>query len=267
MKVALTLMNQAWENKSANVNSGNELTMRSLRSNADLIIFPEMTLTGFTSAIPSVAEEIGASASLRAFVDMATKHNIGVVAGVILKTKGSYHNCAVAFDRHGEQLGCYRKIHPFSPSGENGYITGGEDMTTFEYEGIKFGLTICYDLRFPVLWHALAEKCDCIINIANWPARRVDHWKTLLKARAIENQVYVIGVNRIGVDGNNLEYVESSIAFSPDGAEITPIATDQNLRVIEIQKATVGKCQNDFPIRNDRRPVLYNKFLKENAKT
>lgn len=267
MRIALTLMDQTWENKSANVDSGNELTIRSLRSNADLIIFPEMTLTGFTSAIPKVAEESGTSTSLRTFADMAAKYGIGVVAGVILKTNDLYHNCAVAVGRGGEQLGCYRKIHPFSPSGENCYISGGEEIATFEYEGIKFGLTICYDLRFPVLWHVLAERCDCIINIANWPSRRIDHWKTLLKARAIENQVYVIGVNRIGVDGNNLEYTESSIAFSPDGAELIPIATDENLRVIEIQKSAVKKCQDDFPVRNDRRPVLYNEFLKQGVRS
>lgn len=99
MRIALTLMDQTWENKSANVDSGNELTIRSLRSNADLIIFPEMTLTGFTSAIPKVAEESGTSTSLRTFADMAAKYGIGVVAGVILKTNDLYHNCAVAVGR------------------------------------------------------------------------------------------------------------------------------------------------------------------------
>lgn len=262
MRIALTAMNQVWENKSVNLEISNGLIMRSSVSNADMIILPEMTLTGFTSEIPKIAEESDTSASLRTFTDMANKYDIGVVAGVILKTNDLYHNCAVAVGREGEQLGCYRKIHPFSPSGETCYISGGEEIATFEYEGIKFGLTICYDLRFPVLWHVLAERCDCIINIANWPARRIDHWRTLLKARAIENQVYVIGVNRVGVDGNNLEYTESSIAFSPDGSELIPIATDESIRVIEIQKSAVEKCQDDFPVRNDRRHVLYNEFLK-----
>lgn len=267
MRIALTLMNQVWENKSANMDSSYMLTLRSLESNADLIIFPEMTLTGFTSAIPTVAEESGTSMSLRTFADLATKNCIGVVAGVVLKTNDLYHNCAVAFGRGGELLGCYRKIHPFSPSGENCYISGGEEIATFEYEGIKFGLTICYDLRFPVLWHVLAESCDCIINIANWPARRIHHWKSLLKARAIENQLYVIGVNRTGVDGNDLEYMESSIAFSPDGVELIPVSIDENLRVIEIQKSAVKKCQDEFPVRNDRRFALYNEFLSQVARS
>lgn len=267
MKIALTLMNQAWENKPANMNFGNELMRRSLGSDTDLIIFPEMTLTGFTSEIRSAAEEVDASESLHAFADMAIKHNMGVVAGVVLKANNIYHNCAIAFGRNGEQLVCYKKIHPFSLSGENRYITGGEEMSTFEYEGIRFGLTICYDLRFPVLWHFLADRCDCIINIANWPARRIDHWRTLLKARAIENQLYIIGVNRIGLDGNNLEYTESSIAFAPDGSEVMPVVTDEDIRVIEIERSMVKKCQDDFPIRNDRRHVLYNKFLNERVKS
>lgn len=267
MIIALSMMNQAWEDKSANMAACNELLERSFKLNAELIIFPEMTLTGFTLDTPSVAEEIISSESLHAFADMATKHNVGVVAGVVLKANDFYHNCAVAFGRDGEQLGYYKKIHPFSLSGENRYIVGGEEMSTFEYEGIKFGLTICYDLRFPVLWHVLADRCDCIINIANWPSRRIDHWKTLLKARAIENQVYVIGVNRIGSDGNNLEYTESSIAFAPDGSDVIPVATDENLSVIEIGKHVVNNCQDAFPVRNDRRPVLYSKFLKESAGT
>jgi len=261
MKIALTLMNQAWENKSANVDSSHELTMRASRGNADLIIFPEMTLTGFTLATPSVAEEIGVSTSLRAFADMATKHNVGVVAGVVLKINDSYHNCAVAFGRDGGQLICYKKIHPFLLSGESCYITGGDDIATFEYEGIRFGVTICYDLRFPVLWYLLAEKCDCIINIANWPAKRIDHWKTLLKARAIENQVYVIGVNRIGVDGNNVEYTESSYAFAPDGSIMNPVFVDEGMSIVEIQKTVVKECQDAFPVQNDRRRTLYKNIL------
>lgn len=263
MKVALTLMNQVWENKFANADIANELAMRSSGSNADLIIFPEMTLTGFTLNTLSIAEESHSSASLLSFSDMAAAHNIGVIAGLVLRTGGLFQNCAVAFDRNGEQLCRYAKIHPFSFSGENRYIDGGAELSTFEYEGLRFGLTICYDLRFPVLWYALADKCDCIINIANWPARRIEHWRTLLQARAIENQVYVIGVNRIGIDGNGLEYPESSYAFDPDGSIVNPVTIDEGLIVVEIEKSVVKKCQESFPVRYDRRVTLYKNFLKD----
>lgn len=265
MKIALSMMNQVWENKSANMIVCNELAERSLKNRADLLIFPEMTLTGFSLNTSGVAEDANSSQSLLGFAELAAKHNMGVIAGLVLKANDCFHNCAVVFGRSGEQLCHYAKIHPFSLSGENRHISGGAELATFEHEGLRFGLTICYDLRFPVLWYSLADKCDCIVNIANWPARRVDHWRTLLQARAIENQVYVIGVNRIGLDGNQLEYVESSYAFAPDGSIVNPVVIDEGLSIIEIEKTAVKKCQDAFPVRNDRRHTLYKNFL--NAET
>lgn len=264
MRVALSMMNQVWENKSANMIACNELAERALKNRADILIFPEMTLTGFTLMAPSIAEESDSSASLHSFANMAAAHNMCVIAGLVLRTGQLFQNCAMAYGKNGEQLCHYAKIHPFSLSGESRYISGGTELSTFEYEELKFGLTICYDLRFPVLWQALADKCECIINIANWPAQRIDHWRTLLQARAIENQVYVIGVNRVGLDGNQLEYIESSYAFAPDGSIVTPVVIDEGLSIIEIEKAVVTKCQDAFPVRNDRRTTLYKHFLNAN---
>ncbi|MDP1997522.1 MAG: nitrilase-related carbon-nitrogen hydrolase [Gallionella sp.] len=267
MKIALSVMNQVWENKQANLNACIELAERASKHQADILIFPEMTLTGFTLNTPSIAEESESSASLHSFADMATTYNMGIIAGLVLRTSGLLQNCAVAFGKNGEPLCRYAKIHPFSLSGESRYISGGSELSTFEYEGLRFGLTICYDLRFPVLWYVLADKCDCIINIANWPAKRVDHWRTLLQARAIENQVYVIGVNRIGLDGNQLEYIESSYAFAPDGSIVNPVVIDEGLSIIEIEKIAVKKCQDAFPVRNDRCRTLYRNFLNAEAES
>lgn len=263
MRIALSMLDQAWEKKQINLEACIKLADRSFKSQADLLVFPEMTLTGFTLNTPSIAEESDSSASLRSFADIAATHNMGVIAGLVLRTGELFQNCAVAFDRNGELLCQYAKIHPFSFSGENRYISGGAELSTFEYEGLRFGLTICYDLRFPVLWYALADKCDCIINIANWPARRIEHWRTLLQARAIENQVYVIGVNRVGIDGNGLEYIESSYVFAPDGSIVNPVMIEEGLSVVEIEKSVVKKCQESFPVRIDRRATLYKNFLKD----
>lgn len=261
MRIALSMLDQVWENKQENLKACAELAEKSSMNQADLLIFPEMSLTGFTLNSLGVAENCNSSESMQRFSDLANKHNIALVAGVVLSINEQLQNCAVAFGRNGEQLCCYAKIHPFSPSGENVYITGGVELSTFEYEGVRFGMTICYDLRFPLLWSALAEECDCIINIANWPAKRVDHWKALLQARAIENQIYVIGVNRVGLDGNKLDYVESSYAFAPDGSMLTANIISNGLVIIEIDQSIVKKNQADFPIRNDRRFDLYKKFL------
>lgn len=265
MKIALSMMNQVWENKPNNLATCIKLADKAMKSQADFLILPEMTLTGFSLNTPEIAEESESSASLRSFADIAVTHNIGVIAGVVLKARGLFQNCAVAFGTNGEQVGMYAKIHPFSFSGENRHISGGVELSTFEYNGLRFGLTICYDLRFPVLWYALAGKCDCIINIANWPARRIDHWRALLQVRAIENQVYVIGVNRVGIDGNGLEYPESSYAFAPDGSIVDPIINDEGLIVVELDKSVVNKCRESFPVINDKRHTLYKHFLNSEA--
>lgn len=267
MRIALSVMDQVWENKEANLIICKKMAGGASRLGADMLIFPEMTLTGFTLDTDSVAEELAASESVKSFSDIASGQQLGVIAGMVLGINERFQNCALAFGRSGEVLGRYAKVHPFSPSGESRLVSGGMSLTTFEYEGFNIGLTICYDLRFPLLWQALADRCDCIVNIANWPARRIDHWKTLLKARAIENQVYVIGVNRVGIDGHQLEYVESSIAFSPDGAEVVPVVIDGSLRVIEIEKSKVKESQDAFRVRNDRKRVLYNEFLNEGIRS
>lgn len=261
MRVALCSLNQSWENKQENLHACTEMAKISSTNKSDLLIFPEMTLTGFTLNSIDIAEESLSSESVRNFSEMANRNNIAIVAGMVLHNNKQLQNCAVVFGKKGELLCRYAKIHPFSISGENRHISGGSDIVTFEYEGLRFGLTICYDLRFPLLWDALADECDCIINIANWPVRRVDHWKTLLQARAIENQVYVIGVNRIGLDGNQLEYIESSHVFAPDGSMVNPTLLGKNLSMVEIEKMSVDKCRDEFPVRNDRRPALYKKFL------
>ena len=267
MKIALSMMNQAWEDKEANIKICNELMESSSRYGAEILIFPEMTLTGFTMSTQSVGEELNNSKSVKVFAEMAAKNRVGIVAGLVLKEDEKYYNCAVAFDEKGEEIARYAKIYPFSFSGEDRYVLGGDELVVFESNGLRFGLTICFDLRFPVLWYVLASKCDCIVNIASWPANRVDHWRTLLQARAIENQIYVIGVNRVGVDGNNLEYEESSYAFAPDGTPIAPVITDKGFNVIEISKSVIKNCQELFPIRKDKRINLYKRFLDKGLRS
>jgi omega-amidase len=264
MKIALTKMNQAWEDKSQNMDICNQISSQASNHNIDLLIFPEMTLTGFTSQTLKIAEDASCSSSLLFFSEIASTYNFAVVAGAVLRSNGIYQNLAVAHDAKGVKVSSYAKMHPFSPGGENGCITAGTSSSFFKYKGIRFALTICYDLRFPVFWDALADRCDCIINIANWPAVRVGHWKTLLQARAIENQLYVIGVNRVGLDGNRLNYVESSYCFSPDGEELSPIFLDSQFDIVEIDKENVLSCRKKFPVRNDIRRDLYREILKVN---
>ena len=263
MKIALTKMNQAWEDKAQNIDICNQIFKKVSNHNIDLLIFPEMTLTGFTSKILEIAEDSSCSQSLLYFSNMAEKNNIAVIAGMVLESNREYQNFAVVHNSKGKKICSYAKIHPFSPGGEDRNILAGKNPSFFEFSGIRFGLTICYDLRFPLLWDALADGCDCVINIANWPAMRVDHWKTLLRARAIENQFYVIGVNRVGLDGNQINYVESSYCFSPDGEEITPVVIENQFDIVEIYQKNVITCRKKFQARKDRRRDFYNEILEK----
>jgi len=124
-----------------------------------------------------------------------------------------------------------------------------------------FGFSICYDLRFPELYSALSKDCDVLVNIANWPERRVNHWNTLLQARAIENQTYMIGVNRIGLDGKSLKYIKSSLIVNADGNLIDPTFTDEEINVFELNENDLIDFRNGFSTRQDRQPNFYKQVL------
>ena len=126
---------------------------------------------------------------------------------------------------------------------------------------LKIGVTICYDLRFPEIYSALGAKSDLIVNIANWPTKRIEHWTTLLRARAIENQVYIAGVNRIGTDQNSLEYVKSSIAVNPNGEILKPIYSEKELDIYEIDKDVLSEFKTRFSTTQDRNPAFYKSIL------
>jgi predicted amidohydrolase len=150
----------------------------------------------------------------------------------------------------------YIKIHPFSFAGEDKYFKGGEKLSTCSIEGFETGVAICYDLRFPELFIKLSEKAELIIVPANWPAARSLHWKTLLRARAIENQCYVAGVNCSG-DMDGQTYSGDSAIYSPEGEMLTPVET---ITINETDKVYIYDIVNDvqeirdgFPVRNDRK--------------
>ena len=179
-----------------------------------------------------------------------------VIFGVVIKEKIKSSNRLYFIDNLGTILDFYKKIHPFSFANEDRYYVGGENIKIVEFNNIKFGLSICYDLRFSNLYHEyLNLKTDCIINIANWPSKRIDHWNTLLKARAIENQQFIIGVNRIGIDGNNLEYCESSNIFNSNGDHVKSLFKYNDMNIYEIDKEFTDNFKERFNTVQDRKVI------------
>jgi len=261
LKVALISLDQKWEDKAYNMQRCTELTARAAECGADLVIYPEMTLTGFTLNTELSAENPEHSPSLLGLSALAKQNKIALVAGMVMSSADKAENTLIAFSDNGAEQARYVKIHPFSFAGEDRFFRPGNMLAKMKLQEFTLGFSICYDLRFPELYSALAKDCDVLINIANWPKRRVAHWRALLQARAIENQTFVIGVNRIGVDGNDLEYEHSTIIVNSNGELITPVLTEGEMDVYEISHQELLNFRHEFSTRQDRLPHLYRAII------
>lgn len=257
MKVALVSLNQKWEDKEYNLQRCAELTSHAVQLGTDMVIFPEMTLTAFTMNTLLSGEDPDASHTIDAFSQLALKNNVILIAGVVLQANVKSANTLVAFSSDGKEQSRYVKIHPFSFAGEDKHFRAGSALSTMQALDFKVGFSICYDLRFPELYSALAKDCNVLVNIANWPKRRIQHWRTLLQARAIENQTYMIGVNRTGFDGNGLEYEHSSMIFNANGDLLKPLISDGEIEVFELSLESLQAFKNGFSTKQDRRSMLY----------
>ena len=218
-------------------------------------------MTGFTLNTELSAENPEHSPSLLGLSALAKQNKIALVTGMVMSSADKAENTLIAFSDDGVEQAKYVKIHPFSFAGEDRFFKPGNKLAKMKIREFTLGFSICYDLRFPELYSALAKDCDVLINIANWPKRRVMHWRALLQARAIENQTFVIGVNRIGVDGNGLEYERSSVIVNANGEFIKPILTEDEMDIYDISRQELLDFRRDFSTRQDRLPDLYRAII------
>jgi len=258
MKLAVVSLNSIWEDKHANLEEV-ERIVQSLNQKVEYVIFPEMSLTGFSMSNLGLAEDFENSNSIRAIQKLAIEHQMNIVFGLMISKDDKTYNSCVAVNHKGEIAGDYEKIHLFSYSGEDNSITGGTQLKSVDWEG-GWGLSICFDLRFPEIYQELSKENLILLNIANWPKTRVAHWRTLLNARAIENQSFMIGVNRTGVDGNSLEYEESSCVFSPTGEKLEHLETFEEVKIFDLNLDIAIKYRKNFPIKKDRQNDVYRAF-------
>jgi predicted amidohydrolase len=265
MKIGIVSLEQVWENKEENKSLCKKEVEKAVEANLDLIIFPEMTLTGFSMDPLKISEELKTSPTIEFFKTLATNYKIGIVFGVCLIEPIGNTNCAIYVSNIGIVEAIYRKTHPFTFAQEDKHFSPGNEIVMFQLNGFNIGLSICYDLRFPELYRLYTDSCQMVINIANWPERRVDHWNTLLKARAIENQYVVVGVNRTGMDGNQLKYKESSNVYLPDGNNPELLFVNNALKAFELDSDVVTNYRESFPVIQDRRKDLYKK-LEDHAR-
>jgi omega-amidase len=248
MKAALLQYSPAWEDKYTNKQK--IVSFLEGLEQVDLLVLPELTLSGFTMNAAKYSEELSGE-TFQFYSKLAGQYSINIIGGLIEKDSDNIYNTLVHVGSDGKLLARYRKIHPFSYSDEDKYYNRGFEPVVIEINGLKTGLTICYDLRFPELYRTYGKnKADMIINIANWPDTRIDHWRTLLKARAIENQCYIIGVNRVG-DDPKLHYNGFSSVFDPMGKEIACCEDLERILIAEIDKNNVELVRKKFPFLND----------------
>lgn len=253
MKLGLVQYSPVWENPEENILKIESL-IKSANKNLDLLIFPEMTLTGFTMNSGKFAEEIDGIGT-QYFLKLSARLKANIFVGIIERDGENIYNSLVHFDSFGLIRARYRKIHPFSYAKEDQFYNAGNETVITQIDKIKFGLSVCYDLRFPELYRLYAkERVEVLVDIANWPIPRIDHWKTLLKSRAIENQCFMVGVNRVGTDPFN-SYNGSSAVFDPMGNEIILIENEEKIIEAEIDLEKVSATRNKLPFLQDIRLI------------
>ena len=253
LKIALLQFDQVWENRLANWEKI-ESFLTTLKP-VDLLILPEMFDTGFSMNI-SMAEEWGNdNPSIRFLRKISTQNHAAIYTSLMVKHEGNYCNRGVFIEPNGTTK-IYDKRKAFGLGGEDQHYTPGNSETIVNYLGWNLNLQICYDLRFPELIRnrIINEKAayDVLIYVANWPEKRVEHWKTLLKARAIENQCYVIGANRIGVDENKLQYNGNSLIYDALGKEINPANSLEGIVYSNLNYSELQTIRNNLPFLKDR---------------
>lgn len=248
LSIALVQTDLHWENVTANLASLEE-KIAALEEPADVIVLPEMFNTGFTMNI-SLAEPMNLTTT-RWLRQIAGQTNALIIGSFAVSESGRFYNRLLCMRPDGSYLKA-NKRHLFRMGEENRHYSAGDTRLQFEWKGWTICPLVCYDLRFPVWSRNLqSDPYDILIYVANWPARRAHAWNTLLQARAIENQSYVIGVNRIGVDGNGLEYRGDSIALDYLGEPIAMLAGHETERMVRISKAELTAYRQSFPALSD----------------
>ncbi len=246
MKIALVQHNILWSAKQANLEK-----IRSLIDSApgaDVYVLPEMFATGFSMKPERIAEPYPGEV-VAWMIDLARDKSAAIIGSVSVEKGGNYYNRLI-MAKPGGAVEYYDKRHLFSFAGEDGKYACGKERKVFEFRGVRFLPLVCYDLRFPV-WSRNHSDYDVAIYVASWPDERKYAWQTLLRARAIENQCYVLGVNRVGSDPVSV-YSGYSVALGPDGMQIAECEPGKEVAVIaDIDMEILGEYRKKYPFLRD----------------
>jgi omega-amidase len=252
MKIALIQSSLAWENPEKNRNTFGK-KINAITDKVDLIILPEMFTTGFTMEPNAVAETMHGE-TLTWLKYLAKGKNSAITGSLVITENGNFYNRLVFVFPSGE-VRFYDKKHLFTLAGEDKVYTGGNKKLIVEYLGWKICPLVCYDLRFPVFARN-TEDYDVLIYVANWPKIRINAWDALLKARAIENMSYTVGVNRIGEDNNGHQYNGHTQVLNFLGDYILEPIENKGVFIVELNKAELLLARKKFNFLKDQDPFV-----------
>lgn len=247
LSIGLVQYDIAWEQPAKNLLRLDDLFLE-VESIPQVIFLPEMFTTGFTMNAVAMAEPMN-GASVTWMQEMASKMSCDLAGSLIIEEDGRFYNRFIWIGPGGLKS-TYDKKHLFSMAGEDRVYTPGQSLATIEKSGWNFSPFICYDIRFPV-WCRVGAQADVMVYVANFPEKRIDAWSQLLIARAIENQCYVVGLNRIGWDGEQNYYSGASVVVDPLGKTILSLEDKEEIGIISLDGISLELIRQDLPFLND----------------
>jgi predicted amidohydrolase len=251
MKIAGIQHDILWEDAAATRARVTPLIAQASANGARIIALTEMYATGFSMRPERIAEDEGGP-NEQFLLDQAGRHDAYLIASIAQRgPDGSYYNNGIVAGPDGS-VQRYAKIHPFTYSGEHEHYTAGDKYLTVTLDGLRVSLFVCYDLRFADEFWLRAQDTDLYVVVANWPEPRREHWRILLPARAVENQAYVLGVNRVGT-AKSLEYLGDSTIVDPLGRSLAEAAIGESVITADIDSSTVSATRTSMPFLQDRR--------------
>jgi omega-amidase len=251
MNVVCVQLDIAWEDKQANFAKVRAMLAAASIKPGSLVVLPEMFATGFSMDVAAIAEGESAPAE-HLLAEMARQYEAAVLGGVVSAgADGRGRNEAVLLAPDGAEPARYVKMHPFSYAGETDHYAPGDRPIVIDWGGARLSPFVCYDLRFPEVFRgATAGGAEVLVVIANWPAARADHWRTLLRARAIENQAYAVGANRVGSDPN-VDYAGGSLVVDPHGVVVAEAGAAECTVTAELDLEGLRAYRRGFPALAD----------------
>lgn len=257
MVIGIGQIDIIWENELINMNKVETLIKEASRKNVELILFPEMTLTGVTLNINKLT--LSQDKIIEWCRELAIKNNINIGLGYGKKIDSKALNNYLIISNFGEVISDYTKIHLFTYGGEPKAYHNGMNIQNYKIGQFSLASFICYDLRFPEIFQVAARNTQAITVAANWPKSKIEEWISFLKVRALETQSYIIGINRLG-EGDGIKYNGQSAIVSPWGEILNDLSDKEELIIQEIKLEQVFKSRAKFNVKDDRREDLYKKY-------